>query len=825
MKIRKKILVSVSVVWAIFIIVAYAVSQSFLLDSFLKIENARADRDLVRIDEALKETNHSLYAFTSDWAHWGELYDFMQGKDPEFIAKNLSLNAYTDSGINLLTFWDKDSKLKFGAAADIVNKKLISYPQGLAAYFQPNSVFLSHPKSQIVRHGYILIDNQIMMVTAATITGAELNNPPAGTLVTGRMLTPELLQKLAHITQTNLQFYTINEINQTPSLKSIFTSMVSHGGHYVTPIDENALEGYTQITDIYNNPIGFFQMTKPRIIYQAGLHAIHYYLLVFALLGVLLCLMVMALLRRVIIKRLEQLDTEIADIRAKHDITHRVEVTGSDELSSLAAEFNAMLDSIQTSQEELELHVEQRTLELKLTNQKLQEEINERKIVESELIVHKEHLARLAHYDNLTSLPNRVFFNEIFNKALNHANLFKKTLAILFVDLDRFKQINDAFGHNTGDFVLKEISSRLSSAIRGGDVLARLGGDEFIILLNDIGQPKFASPIAEKLLQVCQQPIKYDTQEFFLSASIGICVFPNDGSTLEDLQRNADMAMYRAKRAGGGLYHYFTKELNFEVRQSMQLETGLRKAITNKEFVLYYQPKLNLNTGLISGVEALIRWDHPEFGLLSPVNFIPLAEETGLIMQIGEWVLREACATNKRWQQEGYAPISISVNISAKQFRMDDIAKLVNNILDETGLEAKYLELEITETAVMENVQETSGRLKLIKDKGVSISVDDFGTGYTSISYLKKFPINIIKIDKSFIKGISHDQNDMAITIALIGMAHNLGFEVVAEGVETLDQLNFLTEHGCDIIQGYYISRPLPEKKVVLQFMRSELAL
>lgn len=463
---------------------------------------------------------------------------------------------------------------------------------------------------------------------------------------------------------------------------------------------------------------------------------------------------------------------------------------------------------------------DRRTNELKLQNIQLKKEITEHKNIEKELISHKDYLVKLAHYDNLTSLPNRIFFNEMLNKTISHASRHKKMMAILLIDLDRFKNINEEFGFSVGDTVLKEIANRFSTTLRSGDILARLGGDEFIILLNDIGHEKFASPVAEKILQCASQPIIVDDKEFSLTTSIGISIYPNDGTSLEDLQHNADIAMYNAKLAGSGVFQYFTKEMNREAHEHIQLEVSLRKAINNNEFILHYQPKLHLSDGGIAGVEALIRWESPELGFISPSEFIPLAEETGLILQIGEWALREACQTNKAWQTEGYQPISVAVNLSAKQFQHPDIAQLVQSILKETGLESKYLELEITETAVMENVDSAINKLNDIKNMGVKISIDDFGTGYTSISYLKKFPISLLKIDQSFIKDIPNNQNNTAITSAVIALAHTLGMEVIAEGVETAEQLQYLADNQCDTVQGYYLSRPLSESKIVLQFSK-----
>lgn len=821
MKIRNKILIATALMWVGFILITYAVSRYYLLDSFLKIEHNAVNHNLDRVDGALNEVSHSLYTFTADWAHWNGSYNFVLGKNPQFVADNLVMNVYTNSTINLLTYWNKSGKLIFGTAVDTNSKKLIPFPANLNQYLHPGSALLNRTDLDHDMRGYILFGDKIMFVAASAITTGEKSKPSVGALVTGRLLSPEVLNKIASISQTKLQLYTNNEIIGNSLLTQNLDKTIKNDGHFYQPLDADNLEGFTLLSDINGKPIGYVRMVQPRVVYLTGLHAIQYYLIMFTLLGIAFSILMLALLRTLVIHRLEKLDMQVAEIRANHTMNQRVNVDGADELSSVAAEFNAMLDTLQNSQDRLEHHVLERTEELQQANKKLQDEIADRKTVEKELTEHKEHLVKLAHYDNLTTLPNRIFFNEIFSKALSHATRNKKALAVLFIDIDRFKNINDALGHETGDQVLKEIAMRLSGILRPGDVLARLGGDEFILLLNDIDQAKFASAVAEELLHACMKPVVVSGHEFYLTASVGISVFPRDGTSLEDLQRNADMAMYKAKRSGGGLFQYFNHSMNMEASENIQLEAGLRRAISNNEFVLFFQPKLNLATGVLIGVEALIRWNNPSFGLISPAKFIPLAEETGLILQMGEWALLEACKTNKRWQDQGYSPISISVNISPKQFRLQDMSQLVTSILNTTGLEAKYLELEITETTVMEDVDDAIKRLNDIQEMGVSLSIDDFGTGYSSINYLKKFPIDILKIDRTFIKGIPDDQNDVAITGAVIAMAHNLGFQVVAEGVETAEQMKFLAEHGCDIVQGYFISRPLPEKKIVLQLNRS----
>ncbi|HSW70161.1 MAG TPA: EAL domain-containing protein [Gammaproteobacteria bacterium] len=548
----------------------------------------------------------------------------------------------------------------------------------------------------------------------------------------------------------------------------------------------------------------------------------HYFLPLLIALIVLSTLLTFWCIHFLIVKNFKKLSAELSEALAKNDFTQRLTETGPDEFVFLSKQFNKMLDILEAFHKKSITRSDEQIKKLQQSNIELKREIEEHKLIKNELISHKEHLIKLAHYDNLTSLPNRVFFNEMLNKTLKHASRHKNMMGILFIDIDRFKNINDALGYPKGDWVLQEIANRFSTVLRASDILARLGGDEFIILLNDIGHTKFASPVAEKLLQICSEPIKIEHHEFSLTASIGISIYPNDGISLEDLQRNADIAMYNSKHAGGGVFQYFTKKMNIEAHEHIKMEAALRRAISNNEFVLYYQPKLNLKDGSIESVEALIRWESSELGLVNPSQFIPLAEETGLIMQIGEWALREACRANKAWQTEGYQPICVAVNLSPKQFYHQDIAQLVVSVLDETGLDAKYLELEITETAVMDNVESTIKKLNDIKERGVRISVDDFGTGYTSINYLKKFPVNILKIDQSFIKNIPSNQNNTAITSAVIALAHILGMKVVAEGVETAEQLLYLADNNCDIVQGYYLSRPLPEQKIVLQFQKAE---
>jgi len=520
-----------------------------------------------------------------------------------------------------------------------------------------------------------------------------------------------------------------------------------------------------------------------------------------------------------IINRVEKLNNEVSSLYTNEDFTKRILIGGNDEISSIGLKINSILDDVQLSQEMLEKQVHETAKDLNNINLKLQQEISARTRNEK-VQTNLEYLKQLGRNDELTSLPNGVFFNEILNKAITYSQRRNQNLAVLLIDLDLFKLVDETFGKDKSDLVLKEIGKRFTNVLRQEDILAKLDGDEFVVLLNDIAKPKFASMVAEKLLRICSQLLKIDTHEFTLTASIGISVFPHDGNSLEELFENADRALFKAKQAGGNTYQFFTEDIQVEALEYIQLESALRKAIHNNELALYYQPKFRINTGNIAAVEALMRWEHPVLGIISPVKFIQLAEDSGLIMQIGEWALREACQRITYWQNEGYEHITIALKLSHKQFQHPDMINMLHKVFTSINVNPQYIELEITEQTVMENVELAASILEKIKAFGVQLSIDHFGKGYTSISYLKQLPISAIKIDQSYIKGIPNNPDDVAITNAVIGLAHNLGLEVVAEGVETAEQVQYLSAQSCDLIQGYFLGHPVSAQKIVLQLKK-----
>src|ERR1700733_771853 len=432
----------------------------------------------------------------------------------------------------------------------------------------------------------------------------------------------------------------------------------------------------------------------------------------------------------------------------------------------------------------------------------------------------------IAFHDDLTALPNRLMLTQCLDQALSRHRRAATTLAILHMNLDRFKVINDSLGHQAGDALLCLVADRLRAQLREGDSLARVGGDEFVVLIENYANSIAVSACAQRIVERLRAPYLLGKKDCNVTVGIGISTFPADGSDSQTLLKAADVAMYRAKETGRNNYQYYLPSMNVHTVERLELESDLRRALERGEFFLHYQPKVEVSSGLITGVEALLRWKHPVRGLVPPMDFIPLAEETGLIVPIGEWVLATACARTNCWQGRGLPKLSVAVNLSARQFADSMLLEKLTQIIQDSGLDPAHLELEITESVVMANGECAVAVLDKLKSIGVQIAIDDFGTGYSSLAYLKRFPIDTLKVDRSFIRDIPADSGDMKITRAIIAMAHGLRLKVVAEGVETAEQLQFLRSLSCDAVQGYFLYRPLREDEVadVLKLNRSACA-
>lgn len=439
-------------------------------------------------------------------------------------------------------------------------------------------------------------------------------------------------------------------------------------------------------------------------------------------------------------------------------------------------------------------------------------DISERKLAENALREQQSRLKYMAFHDSLTGLPNRSLFYDRIHHGLARARRSNSKVALMLLDIDRFKIINDSLGHDAGDLMLKAIATRLNESVRDMDTVARLGGDEFVVVLEGVHELDDVMLVANKLLTSLAHPIEISGHDITATVSIGVSIFPNDGDVTDELLKHADIAMYNAKEAGKNNCQFYAKGMNATAVNYLLLENDLRRALELNQFTLHYQPQIDLKTGYLMGVEALVRWQHPDRGLVSPAHFIPLAEETGLIVPIGEWVLREACRQQKLWLDASKKVGKIAVNLSPRQFRQKNFPGKVEEILRETQLAAEFLELEITESCAMEHAGETINQLNQLNQMGMYLAIDDFGTGYSSLAYLQRFPIQKLKIDRSFVNDIHDDMNDAAITKTIIGLAHSMQLRVVAEGVETQNQADWLRQYGCDQAQGFLYAKPMSAK-------------
>jgi len=423
-------------------------------------------------------------------------------------------------------------------------------------------------------------------------------------------------------------------------------------------------------------------------------------------------------------------------------------------------------------------------------------------------------LAYMAGHDALTALPNRRLFNEVLEEETQKALRRGRKIALLYIDLDHFKDVNDTMGHAVGDRLLQQFSARIVGVLRAGDTLARIGGDEFALLQLDPEDAADAGELADRLIAALAQPFDGEIRPIFIAASIGITMFPDDAGTVELLHRNADLAMYRAKNDGRGRSHFFDESLNKEVHRRALLEQALREPALITQLQIVYQPQFELSSGRVSGVEALLRWEHPEHGVIAPDEFIIVAERSGLILDIGTWVLRETCRQAARWREAGIQHLTMSVNVSTMQFRTGNLPQLVAEILAETGLPGSWLELEITETGIMQDMHVAAEMLMALHAQGVGLAIDDFGTGYSSLSYLRKVPVDRLKIDKSFIKDVTVSEDAAVVAATIVQLARSLRLKVVAEGVETQTQAEFVHQTGCEFVQGYYFAKPMQAREI-----------
>ena len=572
----------------------------------------------------------------------------------------------------------------------------------------------------------------------------------------------------------------------------------------IDAVSDQKIIGRAFLDDIDGKHLLLLSIEKNRDINNIGEAGIKATLWLLLGLFFLFAIIITVILDRGILLRFQELSNDIRKIGEGKDLSVRLKRQNiDDELTDVSNEINGMLGALERSQ----LFLSKSESALKKAIEKLQDEVLEHEKTQ-------EQIKYIAYHDTLTGLPNRNLLNELLVHSITLAERNNKCMAVLFLDIDGFKMINDSKGHGMGDQILQEVAERLLKTLRKSDVIARHGGDEFIVIIEELDNCSGVELIANKIINCFQEPFHLENQDYFLTTSVGVAVYPADGQTPDMLIKNADIAMYKAKENGKNQYLFCTPVMKDVANETMEFSTNLYRAIEKNELELYYQPQLSCHNNQIMGVEALIRWRHPVMGLISPAKFIPIAEKTGLILPIGEWVLRTACQQNKKWQEQGLPKIRMGVNLSLRQFHNNDLLNLVESVLKETKLAPQYLELEITETIAMKEKSYIINTLNAFRQIGVSIAIDDFGTEYSSLSYLKHLPVDRLKVAMQFIRGIGIDHKDEALAKGIIVLAKSIGMNVIAEGVETKEQLEFLKNHNCDEIQGYYFFKPLAEAEM-----------
>ena len=772
MKIRWKVATLIAALFAILGLTALFVAKYVLMPSFAELEHTEADVAMRRVQFALDRTLAQLALSAGSWGNWTDAWRFAQDHNQAFVTEQVTPAGLKTLNINTLVFSDLSGDFLASVAGDLQTDRPLRLdfltPRALAAEFP----WRANLHNGLPARGFLQTNLGILMIAGAPVLDGFGNGPPRGMVIMGRLISPSEIALLGAQAQASV---------------SLLPPAATHTPSGVVETD-HSVRVYHLFNDIYGRPILTLRVDVPREITRRGYAAVHYasaYLIATAIMVVILLVIV---LNRTVLNPLARVTRHAVAIGEGVDLTSQLNFQGEDEIAVLAREFDRMVARV----------------------------------------------LRLAYLDSLTGLPNREQGHHRLRSALAAAQQQGHLLALMYIDLDNFKRINDTLGHGLGDEVLVTAAERLRKALRGAEGgiadelsidrsgnLSRLGGDEFMVVLPEVATSADAGRVAERLIAALHEPMSLSQHTIVITPSIGIAVAPTDGTDAGSLLRHADLAMYFCKRRSPGTYAFFDAAMNEGVLQRYTIESKLRGALERGELCLHYQPQISMSSAEVTGMEALLRWTHPEIGVVPPSEFIPVAEASGLIVPIGEWVLRTACAQARKWHEEGLALPRIAVNVAAQQFTMSNFAEQVTAIVAETGLSTTLLELEFTESTIMLEETHAARLLEQLHAIGVSIAIDDFGTGYCNFQRLHHMPVDRLKLDRSLIRDLGDDTADRAIAMAILSMARALGVEVVAEGVETFAQFRFLQEHQCAQCQGFLLSRPLPASEARLLLERA----
>ena len=774
MNIRWKVTALIAALFVALGITAVIIARNVLIPSFTALEHSEAEVAMRRVQFALDRAFAQLQLTAASWGNWTDAWRFAQDHNATFVSEQVTAAGLSTLNINMLIFADVSGDFLASQTLDLRTNRPLDPDFAAQQTLPPQFPWRPHLHDGQPAHGFLQTNRGIFLAAAAPVLDGFGHGPPRGMVLMGRLLSPHEIEEIGAQAQAHLLML--------PPSKS-------HGPDALVEAGD-VIQVYRAFDDLYGRAILTLRVDFPREITRRGFAAVFMAFAYFAIAAVLIVALLVILLNRTVLNPLARVTRHAVAIGEGADPTIRLDFKGKDEIAVLAREFD-------------------RTVA---------------------------HVVRLGYCDSLTGLPNREQAHRRLRAALAAAQ-HGRALALMYIDLDNFKRINDTLGHGIGDEVLLTASERLRKALRGDpagspdelstdrpDYLARLGGDEFMVILQGIESSAAAGRVAERLIAALQEPMQLSAHTIVITPSVGIAVAPTDGADAAALLRHADLAMYFSKRRAPGSYAFFDASMNEGVLQRYTIESHLRGALERRELSLHYQPQIDMASGEVTGMEALLRWTHPELGVVPPAEFIPIAEATGLIVPIGEWVLRTACEQARRWHEEGLAIPRIAVNIAGQQFAMHNFAAQVAAILAETGLTSTLLELEVTESVIMVEEVRAARVLEELHAIGVSIAIDDFGTGYSNFQRLHRMAIDRLKMDRSFIRDLGKDASDRAIAAAILSMARALNLEVIAEGVESIAQFRFLKEHHCAQCQGFLLSRALPagEARLLLQRAREK---
>ena len=814
----------------------YIFAELTFIKDFSRIEKKAVNRDVNRAVNALDRELSNLSSINIDWASWDDTYYFIQDKNKEYIDANLINESFKNLRLNFMIYINDKNEVIFSKVFNLENNKEEIIPTNIIIdYLLSNSSITKHTSTSSNINGIVTFQNMHLAVSLSPITTSLKQGPIKGTLIMGKVIDSKFINQLSDTTELSITFSPLDAANfPFNSNEDIITK----------PLNDDAILGYTPIKDLYGNPAFILSIASPREVYSEALASefdFTFYLFASCL---VFCIISLKLLGMTVLN--PSIDQEVLLNTIPAQVYYKDKslryITGNSIFSRL---FNVRKDKIRGKtdfdffpKEQAEVIREQDfnilfsgvpklNIERQITlpdgsniwastskapyvgeDGKIKGMVGiTMNITDYKLAQDKIHY--LAFYDPLTNLPNRTLFNALVTKSISSTSGYCDSLAILYMDLDKFKLINDTLGHSTGDEFLQIIAGRILRCISRSDVLARLGGDEFA-LLTKLNSKKDINALCTKIIEAVKEPWYFNDYEISAGVSIGIVLYPKDGEDVSTLLKCADIAMYKAKTQGRNHYEFYTSTLSTKAEEELCLESSLLNALRNGEFELYFQPQFNAVDRKLVGIEALIRWNHPELGMIPPSKFIPFAEERDLILPIGQWVIKTACTQAKLWQEQGLSAIPVAINLSSNQFQQKNLLSMISSILKETELSPEYLQIEITESMAMQNPEYTLRVLNKLKCMGIKIALDDFGTGYSSLSYLKRFPIDKLKIDKFFIQNTEVNSEDSEIVKIIISLAHKLHISTIAEGVETEEQLAFLKKENCDEIQGFLLGKPMP---------------